>query len=115
MAYQRYKDSLSAAMKKYPLSALKLNITADCKGQSGQGACRKQYTELSKTLLVDDCEKLADISVNVQNVLEYVQGACKDGLDHKPHGAAGSGAAQQADVGQLNRTGDNVVPVGTQA
>ena len=108
-AYRTYKNSLSAGMKKYPLSALKLNITADCKGSAGQGACRKQYTELSKKLLVEDCENLKDILVNVQDVLDYVQGACKDGLDYKPHGAAGSGPAQQASASQLNRSGDNVV------
>lgn len=109
LAYQRYKDSLSAAMKRYPLKALTLNITENCSGQSGQGACRKQYTALSKTLLVDDCENLAGIPLNVQDVLNYVQGACKDGLDYKPYGAGGSGAAKQASSSQLNRSGDNVV------
>ena len=109
LAYRKYKDSLSAVMKRYPLKALQLTITADCKGQSGQGACRKQYTALSRTLLVEDCENLAGRSLNVQDVLDYVQGACKDGLDYKPYGAAGSGAAQQASASQLNRSGDNVV------
>ena len=109
LAYRKYKDSLSAVMKRYPLKALQLTITADCKGQSGQGACRKQYTALSRTLLVEDCENLAGRSLNVQDVLDYVQGACKDGLDYKPNGAAGSGAAKQASASQLNRSGDNVV------